>query len=324
MNYLAVIRRNIVSNPTVRDKYIEGVKLLKNDFLRSDWPNTYDVFVIWHFHSMMTQTPPSSGSGRNAAHRGPAFLPWHRWLLILLEHHLQRVLNDPNFGLPYWNWAADGELTASQQRNAAIWASNCMGGSGSPVITGPFRSGQWQVNIEQRFAPGSINPTLVSVRRPLRRALGSGSSRLPTKTEVRKAVRTGSPNVIYDSPPWDINSTGFRNELEGWPNGPTNHNKVHVWVGGDMGPATSPNDPVFYLNHCNVDRIWAGWQQLFQNAKYVPNSSASATLRRHRLNDLLFPVTENTMFDPIYHGRVRPSNLLNVSSRYTYDTFADL
>lgn len=321
---MAVIRRNIVSNSSVRDKYIEGVKLLKNDFLHSDWPNTYDVFIIWHFHSMMTQTPPSSGSGRNAAHRGPAFLPWHRWLLILLEHHLQRVLNDTNFGLPYWNWAADGELTASQQRNAAIWANNCMGGSGSPVITGPFRSGQWQVNIEQGFAPGSINPTLVSVRRPLRRALGSGSSRLPTKIEVRKAVRTGSPKVIYDSPPWDINSTGFRNELEGWPNGPTNHNKVHVWVGGDMGPATSPNDPVFYLNHCNVDRIWAGWQQLFQNPKYVPNSSASATLRRHRLNDLLFPVTEDTMFDPIYHGRVRPSNLLNISSRYTYDTFADL
>src|SRR5829696_1697483 len=37
------------------------------------------------------------------------------------------------------------------------------------------------------------------------------------------------------------------------------HNQVHVWIGGDMGPATSPNDPVFYLNHCNVDRIWEAW-----------------------------------------------------------------
>ena len=24
---------------------------------------------------------------------------------------------------------------------------------------------------------------------------------------------------------------------------------------------TSPNDPLFFLNHCNVDRIWAEWQQ---------------------------------------------------------------
>ncbi|MGH9972748.1 MAG: tyrosinase family protein [Nitrososphaeraceae archaeon] len=322
---MTVVRRNILSNSTVRDQYIEGVKLLKNDFLRPNWPNTYDIFVIWHFYSMMTQTPPNSGSGRNAAHRGPSFLPWHRWMLILLEHHLQRVLNDPNFGLPYWNWEADGELTPSQQRNAAIWANNCMGGSGSPVTSGPFREGQWQVDIEQGFAPGSIDPTLVSVRRPLRRALGSGfPRRLPTKKEVREAVRSGAPNVIYDSPPWDINSVGFRNELEGWTNGPRNHNRVHVWVGGDMGPATSPNDPVFYLNHCNVDRIWSGWQQIFQNPRYVPNSSASAALRRHRLNDLLFPVTESATFDPIYQGRVRPSNLLDISSRYTYDTFTDL
>jgi tyrosinase len=54
-------------------------------------------------------TPPGQGD-RNAAHRGPVFLPWHRFMLILLELQLQRVLSDPDFGLPYWDWAADGEL----------------------------------------------------------------------------------------------------------------------------------------------------------------------------------------------------------------------
>ena len=42
--------------------------------------------------------------------------------------HLQRVLNDPDFGLPYWDWAADGELSPDQQLTAQIWADNCMGG----------------------------------------------------------------------------------------------------------------------------------------------------------------------------------------------------
>ena len=32
---------------------------------------------------MMTPTPP--GTGRNAAHQGPVFLPWHRLMLMLLE-----------------------------------------------------------------------------------------------------------------------------------------------------------------------------------------------------------------------------------------------
>ena len=31
------------------------------------------------------------------------------------------------------------------------------------------------------------------------------------------------------------------------------HNAVHIWVDGDMGPGTSPNDPVFFLHHANVD-----------------------------------------------------------------------
>ena len=43
---MTVTRHNILNNSMVRDQYIEGVKLLKNDFLRNDWPNTYDIFVI--------------------------------------------------------------------------------------------------------------------------------------------------------------------------------------------------------------------------------------------------------------------------------------
>src|SRR5262245_39232996 len=40
------------------------------------------------------------------------------------------------------------------------------------------------------------------------------------------------------------------------------HNTVHMWVGGNTMPfpMTSPNDPMFWLHHANVDRIWAQWQ----------------------------------------------------------------
>jgi tyrosinase len=318
-NKMAVIRHNILSNAASRDKYIQGVKLLKNDFLRSDWPNTYDIFIIWHYYAMMTHTPPNSPTGRNAAHSGPSFLPWHRWMLILLENHLQRVLNDPNFGLPYWDWAADGQLSPAQQPIAQIWSDKYMGGSGSPVTTGPFSAGSW-------LPPGSLSPTLVSTNRALQRSLGLDPdvNTLPTSADVRAAVHRDEPNVFYDAPSWDPNSLGFRNELEGWANAPGLHNRVHVWVGGDMGPATSPNDPVFYLNHCNVDRIWSGWQQMHHNPAYVPDDNVGSALRRHRLHDRLFNITSNVLFDPIYHGRVRPADLLDVSSRYTYETFDDL
>jgi hypothetical protein len=40
------------------------------------------------------------------------------------------------------------------------------------------------------------------------------------------------------------------------------HNKVHVLAGGAMGSiGTAPLDPLFYLHHCNVDRVWMTWQR---------------------------------------------------------------
>ena len=45
------------------------------------------------------------------------------------------------------------------------------------------------------------------------------------------------------------------------------HNAGHRFIGGHMAGAFSPNDPVFWLHHANVDRIWAQWQdyQVAQN-----------------------------------------------------------
>lgn len=38
------------------------------------------------------------------------------------------------------------------------------------------------------------------------------------------------------------------------------HNAVHRAVGGDMVSAGSPTDPLFFLHHANIDRLWASWQ----------------------------------------------------------------
>jgi len=53
--------------------------------------STWDLFVLWHF------------------------LPWHRMFLIRLEEQLQRVTNDAETALPYWDWAAGGELPGDEQ-----------------------------------------------------------------------------------------------------------------------------------------------------------------------------------------------------------------
>ncbi len=318
---MAAVRKNILIDDTVRDQYIQGAKLLKAEFLGPTTQDlgitgpvvevsTYDLFVAWHHIAMFTFTPPSQGD-RNAAHRGPVFLPWHRFMLILLELQFQRVLGDQSFGIPYWDWAADGELGEDQQDDALIWSDAYMGGQGDPVTTGSFAFDaddptSWRVLVE-----ASVQGQLRGTNRGLRRALGRFVPNLPQESQVKDALTL----TAYDASPWDTTAEGFRNRVEGWrpaDTAPGLHNRVHVWVGGDMLPSTSPNDPVFYLNHCNEDRIWAAWQTHL-GALYVPDQTASADLFGHRIDDPMFAL----LSDP-----VTPGQMLDVTDFYTYDTIA--
>lgn len=53
----------------------------------------------------------------------------------------------------------------------------------------------------------------------------------------------------------------FQRTLEG-----AIHAGVHNAVGGDMAGPSSPTDPVFWLHHANIDRLWADWQDKHSGA----------------------------------------------------------
>lgn len=66
----------------------------------------------------------------------------------------------------------------------------------------------------------------------------------------------------------------FTRELEFGP-----HGVAHNWIGGDMvNVQISPNDPVFWFHHAQVDRVWANWQ--INN----PGELAALTGREARLD----------------------------------------
>ena len=46
------------------------------------------------------------------------------------------------------------------------------------------------------------------------------------------------------------------------------HAYMHVWVGGSMITHYSPRDPLFYLHHAFVDKIWIDWSNKFNNYTY--------------------------------------------------------
>ncbi|MCP5109239.1 MAG: tyrosinase family protein, partial [bacterium] len=261
-----------------------------------DGLSMYDFFVFWHHRSMMLSTPPGQGD-RNAAHSGPVFLPWHRYMLLMFEFFLRDAIGDDDFRLPYWDWAADAGLP--DPTTSAIWSNSRLG---------QFEQPAWRVRLEPN--PTGVNPRIVD--RELERALGALVPDLPSRDQVRTVLRD---QTVYDLPPYNRSVTGLRNFLEGWIGPGRLHNNVHVFVGGDMLESTSPNDPAFFLHHANVDRIWAGWQAQHPSAPYVPDQNASADLTFHRIDDRMHTFFNHT---------VTPRMMLDASPWYRYDTLDDL
>jgi hypothetical protein len=66
--------------------------------------------------------------------------------------------------------------------------------------------------------------------------------------------------------------SGFTGDLEG-----NAHNQVHNWCKGTLqNPATASYDPIFWMLHANVDRLWSVWQETHDDpARHTPTLSAT-------------------------------------------------
>jgi len=70
------------------------------------------------------------------------------------------------------------------------------------------------------------------------------------------------------------------------------HGSAHTSFGGSISSiGTAAKDPLFFLLHCNVDRLWAKWQR--QNGRFDPALAASydgaANPIGHNLPDSMWP-----------------------------------
>lgn len=117
-----------------------------------------------------------------------------------------------------------------------------------------------------------------------------------------------------------LNYTTFRG-IEG------PHGGAHVFVGGDVGnAAVAPRDPVFWLIHCNVDRLWAQWTKQHSGSpgwvQYAPSGGGTSG---HNLNDTMWPWNGTTSPFGVSPWTVvpesrRPADMLD---HRAFDTFYD-
>jgi hypothetical protein len=162
-------------------------------------------------------------------HRTNYFFPWHRLFLYYFERVLQDAASDPSLRLPYWDYTNPAQLAMPAEFRAPTYTN-----AAGQTVDNPL--------YEKRRAPGWEQGT-----RKLR----------ANDTDIDLAL--DNPNFLTTNDPAGEEVPGYQSTIEGSP-----HGYVHCAVMGCratvMGAVPySANDPIFWIHHCNIDRLWECW-----------------------------------------------------------------
>ena len=387
-----VVRRNILSlTETEQRKFLDIMQMTKSVKVGYTVPirepvttvpgdsfveiPLYDIFATFHYNTIRDEqinkcphdtamhmfcneqnkcTVPDFG------HEGPTFLTWHRGYMLYVETEIQKMLNDPTFALPYWDWS-----DKNRQNQDKFW--NLMGKSNCGIFPNPTNptnntDSKMEAKVKGEFSTWKTvctDPYIVcnlenQVCNPaeyldrtdnigkITRCVGGtqgmqclANGKLPCIEDVNKALKEQSyENYHYNI---DKDRKGFRNTLEGFSsleereedeelckqNGemyrPTElHNRVHIYIGGLMQVVpTASNDPIFFLHHCNIDRLYEEWLKKYsdETTSYQPSTFSYLVGPGHNIDEYLVP-----MF-PLMTNRDMHRRAMSLG--YTYDSQQD-
>ncbi|KAI3537135.1 hypothetical protein CABS01_10592 [Colletotrichum abscissum] len=177
----------------------------------------------------------------NVIHNDGPFLPWHRLYMRVHEVYLQTECGYEG-GQPYWNELEDAEagfLNQSTVFDAETGFGSFKNGDNGCVADGPF------VNLTMH-----LNQTSSDANFCLTRDLDQDSFYQANSTYVNECMAI---ETYVDS--WNC-----------WGTAP--HLAGHMGVGGTMlDVVSSPGDPLFFLHHTNLDRLWWEWQSVNLTAR---------------------------------------------------------
>ena len=255
------------------------------------------------------------------AHGTAMFLGWHRIFLRLFEIDLQAAdkknKGDGKISLPFLNWSKIKGFEHADD----IWKSDYLGGSGdangfiSKAQSKYFNEDDWKITGSIPFYNGAL-------RRKLGEKLNGGN--IYSWSQAKQDVLNLMTLPTFDRFP--KNDNDFCHSLESGP-----HGSVHVYIGGfktndrnNDGRITrdeiqmyhlshvpvSPNDPIFFFHHCNVDRVWSAWQAInTKKEKYLKFGHRPGS----RYYDKIIP-WNNAMIKDILQIKNLSSNALHSST----------
>jgi tyrosinase len=225
------------------------------------------------FHATNFNTPiHSTNSGTG---NGKQFLSWHRVHQLEMEEMLREAgtINAEYITIPYWDWRTERTVSGITWDDAGF------------------------------LALSGLHPDL-----QLTRSLSSVT--LASTTDVNNLIALTGSLYSATTPTPDnsdvTTSSFFSKRLEGW------HNLGHVFVGGTMGGANSPRDPVFFLHHGFVDKLWQDWEDR--------DNAVQSVFDYTSLLGSYSPINPNTIIDSRYAKYpVTSTNILEVDVWYAFN-----
>ena len=277
------------------------------------------------------------------------FFDWHRGYMGWFEQTLRDASGNPDFAIPYWDWTQLPEIPAGMFKGV-LDPSNP---EYDPYIKdfgtfynyiNPSLAALWKGFDGDQLAQlkDRMMPTLESLwaqvveggwfaPRPYARYLTAANPQLSANTKTMVTldmVMSGLEPIAFsqfnsqETPTHNTQPTSGQvfGILEGNP-----HNKVHNNIGGydkDIPPPPffgfmannlSPVDPIFFLHHSNMDRLWDVWTRKQQHCHF-PTLPSGASLEKFQREPFLFFM--NSQGHPVSPSTAK--NYIDIGS-FAYD-----
>jgi tyrosinase len=192
-------------------------------------------------HGTYTDPPPVPLADE-CRHQTWYFAPWHRMYAYFFERIVRAEVvkagGSADWALPYWDY----DTTATNTLPLAFRKPTRPDGSPNPLYIQKRRTTPYSVNGGGTFPAAATSASFALSRTTYTGDLELGGGPTPVGTTF-----------------W-----GHTGRLEQTP-----HNDMHNQIGGPGGlmtdPATAAQDPIFWLHHANIDRLWWTWQQTHAN-----------------------------------------------------------
>lgn len=181
-------------------------------------------------------------------HNSWLFFPFHRYYLYFYEKILGKLIDDPTFALPFWNWDSPPGMQMPPMfanPNSPLYDKLRNANHQPPTLLDLDYNETDDDQTTTKKDQISSNLTIM-----YRQMVSNGKT---------SKLFLGSPYRAGDEPEPGSGS------IENAP-----HNPVHLWCGDNTQPNlenmgnfySAGRDPIFFAHHSNIDRMWTIWRTL--------------------------------------------------------------